>query len=80
MEARKCAQSKRGHHRIDGVMRQGNAFARKGQKVNVDLRAAQAWIDMGAPSELDVHLGGRLVHGLPTQAGIVVLTRRGLKA
>jgi cytoskeleton protein RodZ len=53
---------------------------RQGQKVNVDLRAAQAWIDMGAPSELDVHLGGRLVHGLPTRAGIVVLTRRGLKA
>jgi hypothetical protein len=52
----------------------------QGQKVNVDLRAAQAWIDMGAPSELDVHLGGELVHGLPTQAGIVVLTRRGLKA
>jgi cytoskeletal protein RodZ len=52
----------------------------RGQKLNVDLRTAQVWIDMGAPTELDVHLGGKLVHGLPTQAGTVVLTRRGLKA
>jgi hypothetical protein len=52
----------------------------QGQKVDVDLRTAQAWIDMGAPTELDVHLGGKLVQGLPTQAGTVVLTRRGLKS
>jgi cytoskeleton protein RodZ len=52
----------------------------QGQKLNVDLRTAEVWIDMGAPTELDVHLGGKLVKGLPTQAGAVVLTRRGLKA
>ncbi|HEX5174321.1 MAG TPA: RodZ domain-containing protein [Gaiellaceae bacterium] len=53
---------------------------RQGQKLNVDLRTGQVWIDIGAPTELDIHLGGKLVHGLPTQAGTVVLTRRGLKS
>lgn len=52
----------------------------QGQKLNVDLRSGQVWLDMGAPTELDVRLGGKLVQGLPTQAGAVVLTRRGLKA
>jgi hypothetical protein len=37
-------------------------------------------MNVGDPPNLDVHLGGKVVPGLPSQAGTVVLTRRGLRS
>jgi cytoskeleton protein RodZ len=51
----------------------------QGKKLSVDLKNGKVWIDVGDPSKLDVRLGGKLVSGLPSQAGNVFLTRRGLK-
>ncbi|HET8555864.1 MAG TPA: RodZ domain-containing protein, partial [Gaiellaceae bacterium] len=51
----------------------------QGKSLPVDLRKGPVWIDVGDPPSLDVRLGGRLVTGLPTQAGNVLLTRTGLK-
>lgn len=45
----------------------------------MQLAGGPVWIDMGAPWNLDVRLGGKLVSGLPTQVGSVLLTRRGLR-
>jgi cytoskeleton protein RodZ len=51
----------------------------QGKTLSIDLKHGPVWIDVGDPPNLDVRLGGKLVPGLPTQAGDVVLTRRGLK-
>jgi helix-turn-helix protein/uncharacterized protein DUF4115 len=51
----------------------------QGKRLPVDLKNGPVWIDMGDPPSLDVRLGGRLVTGLPRQAGNVLLTRRGVK-
>ncbi len=51
----------------------------QGKAVRVSLKNGPVWIRMGDPPSLDVHLGGKLVHGLPSQVGNVLLTRRGLK-
>jgi helix-turn-helix protein/uncharacterized protein DUF4115 len=51
----------------------------QGKTLPVDLRKGPVWIDVGDPPSLDVRLGGKLVKGLPTQAGSVLLTRTGLK-
>jgi hypothetical protein len=51
----------------------------QGKTLPVDLKHGPVWIDMGDPPSLDVRLGGKLVTGLPTQAGNVLLTRKGLK-
>jgi cytoskeletal protein RodZ len=51
----------------------------QGKTLPVNLKNGPVWIRIGDPPSLDVRLGGRLVHGLPTQAGNVLLTRRGLK-
>ena len=51
----------------------------QGKTLPVDLSKGPVWIDMGDPPSLDVRLGGKLVTGLPTQAGNVLLTRTGLK-
>ena len=51
----------------------------QGQKLPVNLKNGPLWIDVGDPPKLDVRLGGKLVHGLPTQAGTVLLTRHGLR-
>jgi cytoskeleton protein RodZ len=51
----------------------------QGKKLPLDLKNGSVWIDVGDPSVLDVRLGGKLVTGLPTQAGNVLLTRSGLK-
>jgi cytoskeleton protein RodZ len=51
----------------------------QGKTVRVSLKNGPVWIRIGDPPSLDVHLGGKLVHGLPTQVGNVLLTRRGLK-
>ncbi len=51
----------------------------QGTTLHVSLKNGPVWIRMGDPPSLDVHLGGKLVHGLPSQVGNVLLTRRGLK-
>src|SRR5581483_7711579 len=51
----------------------------KGQKVRVSLAHGPVWMRIGLPANLDVHLGGRLAHGLPAQVGNVLLTQHGLK-
>jgi cytoskeletal protein RodZ len=52
----------------------------QGQTQAVSLKEGPVWVDIGDPPKVDLRLGGKLVHGLPTQAGTVVLTRRGLKS
>jgi len=51
----------------------------QGKTLPIDLKHGPVWVDIGDPSSIDVHLGGKLVRGLPTQAGMVLLTRRGLE-
>jgi cytoskeletal protein RodZ len=51
----------------------------QGKTLPINLQNGPVWIDVGDPPKLDVRLGGKLVTGLPTQAGTVLLTRRGLK-
>jgi cytoskeletal protein RodZ len=52
----------------------------QGKTLPVNLKNGPVWIRIGDPPNLDVRLGGKLVHGLPTQAGNVLLTKRGLRA
>jgi hypothetical protein len=51
----------------------------QGKTLPVNLKDGPVWIRIGDPSSIDVRLGGKLMHGLPTQVGNVLLTRRGLK-
>lgn len=51
----------------------------QGQTQSVSLKDGPVWIDIGDPPKVDLRLGGKLVSGLPTQAGIVLLTRRGIR-
>ncbi len=51
----------------------------QGQSQTVSLAGGSLWLDVGDPPNLDVHLGGRIAPGLPSQAGNVLLTQRGLK-
>jgi cytoskeleton protein RodZ len=51
----------------------------QGKTLPVNLKNGPVWIRIGDPPNVDVRLGGRLVHGLPTQAGNVLLTRRGIQ-
>jgi cytoskeletal protein RodZ len=51
----------------------------RGQTLPVKLTSGPVWILFGDPPKVDLRLGGKLVHGLPTQVGSVVLTRRGLQ-
>ncbi|HJU36451.1 MAG TPA: RodZ domain-containing protein [Gaiellaceae bacterium] len=60
-----------------GALLYENTLA-EGQTLPVALTSGPVWIDIGAPWNLDVHLGGKLVHGLPSQTGSIVLTRSGL--
>jgi len=50
----------------------------QGKTLPVNLQNGPVWIRIGAPT-VDIRLGGRLVHGLPTQVGNVLLTRRGIQ-
>jgi len=50
----------------------------QGKTLPVNLKNGPVWIRIGAPT-VDIRLGGRLVHGLPTQVGNVLLTRRGIQ-
>jgi cytoskeleton protein RodZ len=51
----------------------------QGKTLSIDLKNGPVWIDVGDPPRLDVRMGGKLVPGLPSQAGNVLLTRSGLK-
>ena len=50
----------------------------QGKTLPVNLKNGPVWIRIGAPN-VDIRLGGRLLHGLPTQVGNVLLTRRGIQ-
>ena len=52
---------------VTGAIGALNTFGRAGRGIGID------------PPSLDVRLGGKLVTGLPKQAGNVLLTRTGLK-
>jgi hypothetical protein len=51
----------------------------QGKTLRVSLAGGAVWIRMGDPPNLDVRVGGRLMHGLPTQVGNVLLTRGGIR-
>ncbi|HZT85208.1 MAG TPA: RodZ domain-containing protein [Gaiellaceae bacterium] len=51
----------------------------QGKTLPVSLTKGLVWIRIGDPPSVDVRLGGKLVHGLPTQVGNVLLSRRGLR-
>jgi hypothetical protein len=55
----------------DGFLEQGRVF-----KVSL---STPVWFRVGAPWNLDVRLGGKLQHGLPTDVGNLLLTQQGLK-
>jgi transcriptional regulator with XRE-family HTH domain len=55
-------------------------FLEQGQTYPLSVTATKpVWIRIGAPWNLDVRLGGKLLHGLPTSVGNVLLTQRGLR-
>ena len=56
----------------EGTLLQGKTLA-------VNLQNGPVWIRIGDPPSIDIRLGGKLVHGLPTQVGNVLLTRRGIQ-
>ena len=51
----------------------------QGKTLPVNLKNGPVWIRIGDPPSIDIRLGGKPVHGLPTQVGNVLLTQRGLK-
>ena len=51
----------------------------QGKTLPVSLKHGSVWIRIGEPSNIQIRLGGKLVHGLPTQVGNVLLTRRGIR-
>jgi cytoskeleton protein RodZ len=51
----------------------------QGRTLPVKLASGPVWIRIGNPPGLDIRLGGKLLTGLPTQPGNVLLTRRGLQ-
>jgi len=51
----------------------------QGRKLPVKLTNGPVWMTVGNPPALDVLLGGKVAHGLPTQVGNVLLTRRGIR-
>jgi cytoskeletal protein RodZ len=51
----------------------------QGKTLPVNLKNGSVWIRIGEPSSIQIRLGGKLVHGLPTQVGNVLLTRRGIR-
>jgi cytoskeletal protein RodZ len=51
----------------------------QGKTLPVNLKEGPVWIRIGDPPSIDIRLGGKLVHGLPTQVGNVLLSRRGLR-
>jgi cytoskeleton protein RodZ len=55
---------------FEGVLEQGKTLPVK--------LAPQVWVRAGAPWNLQIRLGGHVLHGLPAQPGNVVVTRSGL--
>jgi len=51
----------------------------QGKTLPLNLKNRPVWIRIGDPPSVDLRLGGKLVHGLPTQVGNVLLTRRGIR-
>ena len=51
----------------------------QGKTLAVNLKNGAAWIRIGDPPSIDIRLGGKVVQGLPTQVGNVLLTRRGIR-
>ena len=51
----------------------------QGKTLRVSLAKGPVWIRIGDLPNLDVRLGGKIVHGLPTQVGNVMLTRSGIR-
>jgi len=51
----------------------------QGQSLTVSLAHGPVWIRIGDPPNLDIRMGGKVLGGLPTQTGNVLLTRRGLQ-
>jgi hypothetical protein len=51
----------------------------QGKTLPVNLERGPVWIRIGDPASIVVRLGGKQVHGLPTQVGNVLLTRRGIR-
>ena len=51
----------------------------EGKTLPVNLKDGPVWIRIGDPPSIDIRLGGKVVHGLPTQVGNVLLTRRGIR-
>lgn len=51
----------------------------QGKTLPVNLKNGSVWIRVGDPPNIDVRLGGKVVPGLPTQVGNVLLTRSGIK-
>jgi cytoskeleton protein RodZ len=51
----------------------------QGKTLPVNLKRGPVWMRIGDPTSIDVRLGGKLVHGLPTQVGNVLLTRKGIR-
>jgi cytoskeletal protein RodZ len=51
----------------------------QGKTLPVSLTSGPVWMTVGNPPALDVRLGGKLAHGLPTHVGNVLLTRRGIR-
>ena len=52
----------------------------QGKTLPVSLKNGSVWIRIGDPTNLQIRLGGKLVQGLPTQVGNVLLTRRGIRS
>jgi cytoskeletal protein RodZ len=51
----------------------------QGKTLPVSLKSGPIWMRIGDPPSIDIHLGGKLARGLPTQVGNVLLTRRGIR-
>src|SRR5262245_49574312 len=51
----------------------------QGKTLPVKLTSGPVWMRIGDPPSLDVRLGGKVVSGLPTQVGNVLLTRHGIR-
>ena len=51
----------------------------QGETLPVRLTSGPVWLRIGSPASLDIHLGSKVVQGLPTQPVNVVVNRRGWK-
>src|SRR5262249_38298441 len=51
----------------------------QGKTLPVTLTSGPVWMRIGDPPSLDIHLGGKVVPGLPTQGGKWVQTRHGIR-